>query len=234
MKKFWLPLIVVCLFAPPLSSCGSKSPTSPSNTPPPSATPTKIISLNGNLAFGDIQVGQSFTATLEIRNSGNAALTVTGLTASGGIGSSLAASWTEGTIAPGASQMVTIRFSPTSATSYSGTLTVAGDHTSGTNTISISGTGSLNGLPIFTRSATGDNVLTGMPSYVTRVRVIGTYTARSSNFIMRVNNRLIVNELIGTTWGTTRYEGVLNLPAGAGDIEVTNSSGVAWSITEVR
>jgi hypothetical protein len=56
----------------------------------------------------------------------------------GGVYSS---SWTSGTIAAGSSQTATIRFTPTDGVSYNGTVTVIASHTSGTNTIPISGTG---------------------------------------------------------------------------------------------
>jgi len=49
------------------------------------------------------------------------------------------ASWANGTIAAGASQTVSVRFQPTAAGSYSGTISVNGDHTSGSNTVAISG-----------------------------------------------------------------------------------------------
>jgi hypothetical protein len=84
-----------------------------------------------------VQVGATATAQLTITNSGNATLTVTGMTGPSGY----VASWTSGTIAPGSSQYVTVTFAPTAAQTYNGTLTVVANHTSGTNTISISGTG---------------------------------------------------------------------------------------------
>jgi len=76
---------------------------------------------------------------LTITNLGNATLTVTGMTGPSGY----AASWTTGTIAAGASQLVTITFSPIAAQNYNGTLIVNGDQTGGTNTIAISGTGTI-------------------------------------------------------------------------------------------
>ena len=101
--------------------------------------PTRVIELSGNLAFGNVTVGQTANATLTIRNSGNSPLTVTGMTAPpGGV---YTASWTKGVILPGVSQLVTVFFTPTAAQSYNGTLTVIGDQTSGVNTIAISGTG---------------------------------------------------------------------------------------------
>jgi hypothetical protein len=89
------------------------------------------------MAFGNIEVGATFTATLDIRNSGNSMLTVTGMTGPTGY----TADWTNGTIAAGALRTVAIKFSPIAEQTYNGTLTVNGDHTSGTNTIAISGTG---------------------------------------------------------------------------------------------
>lgn len=124
-----LPLTIAC-------GGGESSPTSPSNTPP--AT-TRIIGVSGNLAFGDVPVGSQRELSYTITNSGNATLTVSGMTVSGGLASYLLASWTNGPIAPGASQVVTVRFQPTTAGSYSGVVTVNADQTSGTNTIAISG-----------------------------------------------------------------------------------------------
>jgi hypothetical protein len=133
-------LIPVLLLAT-LVACSSKSPAGPGPTPTPTPTPTpvatRIISLTGSLAFGSVATGQSADRTLTIANLGNAVMTVSSLTGPSGYTST----WTSGTIAAGASHVATIRFSPTAPQTYSGTLTVNGDHTSGTNTIPISGTG---------------------------------------------------------------------------------------------
>ncbi|MCC7176946.1 MAG: choice-of-anchor D domain-containing protein [Acidobacteria bacterium] len=125
-----LPLAIAC-------GGGESSPTAPSATPP--AT-TRIIAITGSLAFGEVAVGNQRDLSITISNSGNATLTVTGMSVTGGLSAHTTASWTSGPIAPGASQSVTIRFAPTSAGSFSGTLTVNADQTSGTNTIAISGT----------------------------------------------------------------------------------------------
>ena len=128
-------LVVVSLAVLFSTACGSTSATSPSASPAP--TQTRIIGLSGNLAFGAVAVGSRPTATLTISNSGNAPLTVTGLTGPGGY----TASWTSGTVPGGGTQLVTIGFAPTAATTYNGTLIVNGDQTSGTNSMSVSGTG---------------------------------------------------------------------------------------------
>ncbi|MGD9902594.1 MAG: choice-of-anchor D domain-containing protein [Vicinamibacterales bacterium] len=115
------------------------SPTAPSATP---STPTRIITVSGSLAFGDVPVGSQRDLSFTIGNAGTAPLTVSGMSVSGGLASHTTASWTSGTIAPGGSQTVTVRFAPTSAGSYGGILTVNGDQTSGSNTVAISGTAS--------------------------------------------------------------------------------------------
>lgn len=89
------------------------------------------------MAFGNIQVGTTFEATLRIHSTGTEALTVSGITGPSGY----TASWTSGTIPAGSSHAVAIRFSPTEEKTYNGMLTVNCNHTTGTNTMTISGTG---------------------------------------------------------------------------------------------
>jgi pimeloyl-ACP methyl ester carboxylesterase len=99
-------------------------------------SPTRIITLSGNLAFGNVTVGNSSQTTLMIANTGNSTITVSSISFPNGF----SGSWS-GTIAAGGSQPVTVTFSPVSATSYSGIVTVNSDETSGVNTINASGTG---------------------------------------------------------------------------------------------
>ena len=97
---------------------------------------TRVIALSGSLAFGTVMVDTTATRTLTISNSGTSALTVSGITYPSGF----SGAWS-GTVAAGGSQNVTVTFAPTAAQSYSGTVTVASDKTSGTDTIAASGTG---------------------------------------------------------------------------------------------
>jgi hypothetical protein len=213
--------------------CGKNgSPTSPSPAP---STPTRIISVSGDLAFGNVDVNTSASRPFVISNSGNSTLTFTGLQAAGGTGTSgWAASPTSGTVPAGGSLTGTLRFSPTLAQAYNTTLTVVGDQTSGNAGIAISGTG-VNNTPIFSITGTGDTVF-DMPLSVAKVHVVGTFNHSScSNFIVKVAGRLLVNEIIGNCSigiGPT-YEGTL-LTGGGGQVAITNSSGVEWSFTEVR
>lgn len=223
-------LVLALLFIP---ACGSKSPTSPSNDPP-SSTQTRVILLEANLDFGAIQVGQSFNATLKIRNTGTAPLTINGMT-SPGASTVFTASWTSGVIPAGGFQDVTIRFSPTAPQTYGGTLTVNGDQTSGTNTILISGRGSLDGLPLFSRSGSGATVF-DMPTYITRVRVVGRYSGRCENFIVWVGGRLVVNDILGScsVADSQNYDGTHLLQGTTGVVEVREATAINWTITEIR
>ena len=136
MRSLWRVVVLIALTA---SACEKASPTSP--TPPSTSTPgsaaTRVVSVGGGLAFGAVEIGKASELTLTIGNSGTGTLSVTGITCPGGY----TPSWTSGTIAPGGSQQVTVRFAPTAAQSYDGTLTVNGDHTGGANTAPLTGTG---------------------------------------------------------------------------------------------
>jgi len=137
-------------------SCGGGGSSNPSS---PSTPTTRTIGVAGKLDFGDEVVGRTVTATMTITNSGTGALTVSGMTVPLGFTSS----WTSGTIAAGGSQSVTIGFAPTASGLYGGTLTVNGEQTSGTNTISMSGIGCFNmvgtwrGSSTITSTGTGEN-----------------------------------------------------------------------------
>jgi hypothetical protein len=128
--------------------CGSESPPTT-----PTISPTRIIVLGGDLALGNVLVGDRVTGTFTIRNSGNATLNITGVTGPAGV----TASFTGGTVAAGATQSVNVTFAPTSPGSLSGLVTVNGDQTGGSNTISVSASA----LPNLNGSWSGTQVTTG-------------------------------------------------------------------------
>ena len=139
MRKICLSLGIAVLAA--VSACGKAStPTTP--------TPSPGIALSGNLAFGSVVVGATATAVLTIANTGAAEMTVSSI----GFPTAFSGNWTSGIIAAGASQPVTVTFTPTAATAYSGTVTVNAGQATGTNTIAVSGTGTV--IPTFTLSGT--------------------------------------------------------------------------------
>lgn len=217
-----------------VSGCGSDNSTPTAPTPPVS-TPTRIISITGDLAFGSVALGDAPTRTYTISNTGNAPLTVTSLSAVGGTGSAgFAASFTGGTIAAGASQTGTLRFTPTLPQFYSHVLTVVGDQTSGNAAINVSGTG-VNTAPPFTVTGSGANVFT-LPPAVARVRVFADYGGNCENFIVHLAGRSLINEILGTCAVATsknHFDGTFSTPGG-GLMEVLNSTGIAWTFVEVR
>jgi hypothetical protein len=101
------------------------------------AAPTRIIELSGDgntsdLAFGGVEIGTSATRTLLIHNSGNSTLTVTGTSSSI---PNTTFDQTSGTVAAGGTGSVTVTFTPLTTDLVTGTVTLTGDQTSGTNTI---------------------------------------------------------------------------------------------------
>ncbi|GBC59360.1 hypothetical protein DENIS_0299 [Desulfonema ishimotonii] len=96
----------------------------------------RIISLSGNLNFGDVPKGTSKTLTMTITNNGNETLNVTSVSCPDGFSGNFS-----GAIPAGQSRNVAVTFTPKDAKSYSGTITVDSDKTDGNNTISVSGQG---------------------------------------------------------------------------------------------
>jgi len=125
---------ILLLVALATSACEKATPTAPSAT---AQSETRVVTLGGSLAFGAVEAGKTSESTLTIGNSGTGTLSITGITVPDGY----TLNWSGGSISPGGSQQVTVRFAPMAARSYDGTLAVNGDHTSGTNTMPLTGTG---------------------------------------------------------------------------------------------
>ena len=86
---------------------------------------------------------------------------------------------------------------------------------------------------LWTHSGTGSTVFT-MPAYFARVRIVAVFNGRTSNFIVRVGGQVVVNALVGSSFGNQGYDGV-HLTNGGGVVEITDSSSsVAWSLSEQR
>src|SRR4051812_3282908 len=99
----------ICLVVSLLAACGgSNTPTGPSKT----AAPTRVIKLTGDLAFGNVVIGQTASSTFTITNTGNAPLTISGMSITSGLGAVFTPSWSSGQIASGGSQQVTNQFVP--------------------------------------------------------------------------------------------------------------------------
>jgi len=94
------------------------------------------LSLSGSFNFGKVGIGSSGTSNLTLFNNGTSAISVTGITYPAGFSGAFS-----GTIAAGTSKLVTVSFTPTAESAYSGNLTVASNAPSGDNTLPVSGEG---------------------------------------------------------------------------------------------
>lgn len=99
---------------------------------------SRIMSVTGDLAFGNVQAGMTATRTLTITNRGNDALNVFFINYPTGF----SGSWS-GVIAAGASQVVNVTFAPTISTNYSGTIAVSANQTFGANAVAVTGAGTI-------------------------------------------------------------------------------------------
>lgn len=95
-----------------------------------------IISLAGNLNFGDIEIGTSASADLTISNDGNSVLNIDSISFPLGF----SGNWS-GTIASKQNKTISIKFRPEKEILYSGNILVYSNASGGINTISVSGSG---------------------------------------------------------------------------------------------
>jgi Abnormal spindle-like microcephaly-assoc'd, ASPM-SPD-2-Hydin/Transmembrane protein 131-like N-terminal len=92
------------------------------------------------VAFGNATVGVSNTQTMTIQNTGTANLSVTQATVSGQ-GFALSGLAVPLSVAPGGSASLTISFTPTSATNFSGTLSLSSNAPVSPSTVALTGSG---------------------------------------------------------------------------------------------
>jgi hypothetical protein len=146
-----------------------------------------------------------------------------------------ALSWSAGTIEPRRMQPVSIQFRPTAVGDFSGPVVVEANHTAASNSIAAVAFGDAKPVPLPRWSTTGiGNAVFDMP-YLRRVRPIGIYNGHAQHFIVRVNGRLVVNEIIGTDDDFTdgvRYQGDHQVTA-PGPVRIESSNGVEWSLEEI-
>lgn len=154
-----MSLLAILLGIGAMAGCGDSAelPTAP--------TPTRVIAVTGALDFGQVRVGERRDSTMTISNSGTATLTFTSISAVFGppatsTDTTLSFSPSSGTVPAGGNVVVTIRFEPRNRGRTEGTVVVAGDQTSGTNTIAYQAVGL---EPPFTVLGVVTNAVTGRP-----------------------------------------------------------------------
>lgn len=131
-----------------------------------------VISVANNLNFGEVAIGSSSTQLFTIFNNGNAALNINSITTPSWID----LSWNSGTIAPGFSKSVDITFSPVDNISYSGTVSINSNASSGNDEINISGFGestNTGGISTSPTSLSFGDVSIGIP-FTQTINIINT------------------------------------------------------------
>ncbi len=106
-----------------------------------------------------------------------------------------------------------------------GDVDVIFDHSSGKQ-----GVNHLTVRALWTQSGAG-NAVFDMPTYVSKVKIVADYDGWSSNFIVEIAGRGVVNELLGTRWGQIHFEDTYSTTGGR--VEVKFTFGPTWSFSEV-
>lgn len=103
-------------------------------------TQTRIITVSGSLAFGNVVLGTTVERPIIVRNSGTDVLTLLAMTVPIGISlaSELVVPLGNEKVAPGASVTLTFRFVPLTVGPVAGDVTIEADHTTGVNTLPLS------------------------------------------------------------------------------------------------
>jgi hypothetical protein len=231
--------VLVLMFA---LACGggssSSSPSSPSNpTSPPTPVATRIIDVTSAKDFGAVEVGGSYELGFRILNTGTAPLTITSLRVSPGHESVFTMKFevppTGHSIQPGESNalFVLLRFVPSSVQSYTGVLTVLGDQTSGSNTMTYSGVGTPP-TPEWSLSGNGDKAF-DMPPKVRRFRFVADFTGERAEVTWYLGGKLDYSTVMGTSTGLTHVE-VTGSTGSSSHFELKCPSDVRWSFTEMK
>ena len=133
----------------------------------------------GTLTFTSTKSTTSSAQMVTLKNTGNAALTISGITIGGAGASAFAETNTCGSsLAAGASCAISVTFTPSSVTSFSATLSVADNATGSPQTATLSGTG--------TAAAAPGASLT--PGTLTFSSTIGTTSAAQKATLMNTGN----------------------------------------------
>lgn len=171
--------LILCLLT--ISCSGDDSTTT---TSPGTVAGTRVISLSGDLSFGNVTVGSTAVRSFTITNSGTATLTVSSMSAP--CGGMFKTSFLTGTVGPKASQAVSVSFTPTAAQDCSGAITVIGDQTSGENRINTAAAGigvappTIATLTGTVRDGTSNGVLPGIQIQITAGVNAGASTQTNS------------------------------------------------------
>lgn len=138
----------------------------------------KIAVSPGSLAFGNVTLGATASATFTVSNTGTAPLTGT-VARAAGTSTEYGLSPATFSVAPGASQLVTVTYAPADITPDGGSLTVSSNDAARPSvSVAVSGTGVAAPVPSIALSPTalpfGNVTVGGSASLTTRVQNTGT------------------------------------------------------------
>jgi Cep192 domain 4 len=122
--------------------CGCSGVVSGANsnsTPPPSST-AQLVVVPASVTFPGVVVGQKNTQTVQLSNAGSATLSIQTITITGAEFSATVPALPL-SLAPGASQNLTVAFAPTAATSATGALTITSNDPKSPASIPLQGSG---------------------------------------------------------------------------------------------
>jgi photosystem II stability/assembly factor-like uncharacterized protein len=102
-------------------------------------TTTRVISLSGDMTFGNVIIPNTLVRPLTISNAGNSSLEITQIN----VPARYSVDVTTGTIAPGNTLVVNITFAPDAPKPYDGVINITSNATAGINQIAVTGVGAL-------------------------------------------------------------------------------------------
>ncbi len=189
----------------------------------------------GSASFGSVLTGNTGSQTIQIKNSGNANLTISQAAATGA-GFSVSGMTLPMTLTPGQSGNLTVQYAPQAAGSSSGTVSISSNAPNSPSTVALSGTGT-----------TATSTMTLSPASVSFGNVnLGSSATQNVQLTNTGNSSVTVTQVAATGTGITvsgvttpltlapsqtvalsvNYAPAAN-GATAGSITVTNNGGVS-------
>ncbi|MCI0350773.1 MAG: choice-of-anchor D domain-containing protein [Acidobacteriales bacterium] len=134
--------LTIALFGVLLTGCGTTGDASTSQPPPPPPPPgsSALTASPTSTDFGSVAVGGMSSRTITLRNTGSGSVSITGANVSGNEFSVSGITFPR-TVAAGASTTASVRFSPQSPSSASGSVSFVSDASNSPAVVSLSGSG---------------------------------------------------------------------------------------------
>jgi len=214
-------------FAPTSTGSATGSATIVSNAPNSPTTvalsgtgvaATLIVSVSPtSLSFGNVNTGTSSTQTVTVTNTGNANVQISSISESGA-GFTLSGASTPVTLTPNQSLTFSVIFTPASAGSLTGTVTVTSNATGSPASIALTGTG------VQASTHTVSLNWTASTSTVSGYNIYRSSTSASSGFT-QINTSLVTNLSYvdsGVSSATTYYYAATAVDSGGNESDKSN------------